>query len=595
MENLRARAAMAAAMMTMLALLSGGALGAAFEEEPFAVTSAAPQTVGAGETFDLTVRFALAEGVHLYKDQIELTWDELRGAKALEVVKPKGKDFPDLTSVVEGATTEAYEGSVAIVVRFEATGKPGSTVAIKGKVGYQGCTDVMCFRPMTEPIAHELTVSGKSAAAPAAPEAVATAGLWGLILRLLSAFGAGVAVSFTPCVYPMIPVTIAIVAGRGERTKLQKVGRTLVYVLGIAVTYAVAGLIVAAVGAKAQALIQSAWFRVPISALFVALALSMFDVIALQMPGAGSGLTDKVAGKVSGIPGIFVLGIVSGLIVGPCATAPLAGMLTYIAKTGDKWLGFWMLFSMAWGMGLILIVAGVSTAALPKAGGWMVWVKKLLGFVMLWAAAYFVAPYIGASLYYLATALVLLAGAVFLGGLDALAADAGFGARLKRFAGLVAVFAAVVFLVAASPPILARLGVSLSTGPSGASLGEKTTTGSPPPGTREGPFVWADAKLVDEAVASGKPVILDFWATWCAVCKQMDRTTLADPRVLAELGRFAALKIDFDKHTDLDDRFGVRTAPAYIFFDSKGSELKSLRIDEKTGADGFLGILKQVQ
>lgn len=563
-------------------------------EEPFVVSSSlSAQQVGPGETFELTVSFTLGEGVHLYKDKIEFTWEELSGAKALEVVKPKGKDFPDLTTMEEGDTIEAYEGSVDVVVRFEATGEAGGTAVLKGEVGYQGCTDVMCYRPMTEPIAHKLPIGGSAVEAGEPAEA---GGLWGYLLRILSAFGAGVLISFTPCVYPMIPVTIAIVAGRGERTKLAAVGRTLVYVLGIAITYAVAGLVVAAVGAQAQSFIQSAWFRVPIAVLFVALALSMFDVITIQMPGAGSGLTDRVASKVSGIPGVFALGIVSGLIVGPCATAPLAGMLAYIARTGDRWLGFWMLFAMAWGMGLILIVAGVSTAALPKAGGWMVWVKKLLGFVMLWAAAYFLSPYIGSTAYYLATALVLLAAAVFLGGLDALGSEAGFGARMKRLVGLLAVFAALIFLLAASPPILARLGVDLAAGGGGgAEAAQAPPAASAEPGERDGPFVWADAAMVDAAIASDRPVVLDFWATWCAVCKQMDRTTFQDPRVVEELGRFAALKIDFDKHTGLADRFGVRTAPAYIFFDSQGNELEDLRINEKTGADAFLKTLGQVE
>lgn len=587
---------MALCIVAVLVLASAGPHALAGEdEEPFVVSSSvSAEQVERGESFELTVRFTLAEGVHLYKDKIEFAWDELTGARPLEVVKPKGRDFPDLTSMVEGATTEAYEGSADIVVRFEATGEAGGKVVVKGKVGYQGCTDMMCFRPMTEPIAHTLSITGSEQEGAAAGDG---AGLWGFLVRILSAFGAGVLVSFTPCVYPMIPVTVAIVAGRAERTRLETVARALVYVLGIAITYAVAGLIVAAVGAEAQSFIQSAWFRVPIGVLFVALALSMFDVIAIQMPGAGSGLTERVASKVSGIPGVFALGIVSGLIVGPCATAPLAGMLAYIARTGDRWLGFWMLFSMAWGMGLILIVAGVSAAALPRAGGWMVWVKKLLGFVMLWAAAYFVSPYIGSTAYYLATALVLLAGAVFLGGLDALERDAGFGARLKRFAGLVAVFAALIFLVAASPPILVRLGVNLSVG--GDSGGAKaigaTGSTSPPPGTREGPFVWADETMVDEAIQGGKPVVLDFWADWCAVCKQMDRTTFKDPRVVEALGRFAALKIDFDKHPKLADRFGAFTAPAYIFFDSQGSQLKALRIDEKTGAADFLKTLEQVK
>ena len=582
------------ACCAMLAVLLvsqiAGAAGLGFGEEPFIVSVNVPAEVPAGGTFDLTVNLSLDEGVHLYKNTIAFTWERIKGATHTQTIKPEGKPFPDLNSLVEGAMTEAYEGSVDIVARFKVTGNPGDMVLVKGKMSYQGCTGTMCFRPMDSPIGRELlTVEGvdvapTTSAAPttAAPATSAPAagglGLGGFLWRVLLAFLAGLGVSLTPCVYPMIPITIAIIGGRKEQSKLRGVGLTAIYVLGIAVTYAIVGLLVATIGGRVQSVLQSPWLRFPIAGLFVLLALSMFDVIAIQMPGAGSGVLDKVASRFTGPLGIFLLGIASGIVVGPCVTAPLLGVLTYIADTGNKLLGFWMLFALAWGMGVTLMAAGVSVSLLPKAGGWMNWVKSLMGFILLWAGAYFVSPFIPEGLYYLITALVLLGGAVFLGGLDTLTPDSGAIARVKRLLGLVAVLSgAALFFVGAAD----LMDLKLAPASGVAAEGEAS------------PFTKANGPMIDAALKSGEPVVLDFTATWCGICKELDRKTFSDSRVAKALGRFRALSVDFDANPNVVKRYKVPGPPMIIVFDRDGTQRTDLSFAGFKGPDEFLQILEQ--
>jgi thiol:disulfide interchange protein DsbD len=554
----------------------------------FQVSSAvSAKEVPAGGTFDLTVTFDLAKGIHVFKDKIAFTWQELYGVRQAEVVLPKGELADDPFAGEPGKKTEVYEGSAKIVVRFEATGKPGEKIAIKGTVKFQGCSNETCYLPMRRPIQQELAIAAGAVAptppkpatgavaAPTPPRPAtatrvtevpsATPARRSGLLQILWGFVLGLGLSVTPCVYPMVPITVAIIGGRQERRTRRVVALTLLYVLGIAITYALIGLLVASVGEGVRSFLNSPYVLVPIAAIFVALALAMFDVWTLQMPASLSHLTSGLAGRRLGPFGVFLLGAVSGVVAGPCVTAPLAGLLIEIAKSGDRFLGFWTLFAVAWGMGIVLIAAGISTSLLPRAGTWMDWVKKLLGFILLWAAAYFLSALTGDKVFYALTAALLLAGAIFLGCLDSLTAQSAFGDRVKHFLGLVAVFAAAAFAYKS------------------ATLTQETV------------FVAGDERTVDAALRSGQPVILDFWATWCVSCKELDRETYTDPRVIKALGRFRALKIDADDNPELAQRFGLVGVPTVLLFDSGGKERKDLGFSGFKGPENVLAILEQVK
>ena len=566
------------ALAILLALALWPALAAfaaeGFEEEPFQVSSAiAPAEVPAGGELTLSVTFKLRADVHLYKDKIKFDWEELKGATQKEVVKPKGKMIPDLLSGEPGATLEAYEGSAIIAVKFLATGAAGERAVIKGTVGYQGCTDQLCFRPAKFAVAHEVPIVA-GAAAP-----TGHAGWLFVLKQLAKAFVYGLVLSLTPCVYPMIPITMAVIGGQRSASRRRAILLSAVYVLGIAITYAALGVLVASLGASVRLALQSPYVLAGIAAVFVLLALGMFDVVTIQAPAFLGGLGGKVVGRGKGAPAILLLGIVSGLAAGPCVAGPLLAVLTEIATMGNRLLGAAMMFTLAWGMGVLLIAAGASTGLLPKAGAWMVWVKHLIGFVLVWAAIYFLRPVVGEAAFWLASAGVLLAAAVFLGGLDALTPESGFADRAKRLAGLVAILLAAV---------LGFTGLRDETRPAPAGSVQLPQVD---------PFLHGDPDLVKEALASGQPVILDFTAEWCGYCKVLDRTTFADPGVVAELRRFRALKLDVDtrRNAELVKRYDVAGPPLIVVFDSKGKLLKKAGYDEVKDPGDFATFLKQVR
>ncbi|HUT36861.1 MAG TPA: cytochrome c biogenesis protein CcdA [Planctomycetota bacterium] len=576
----KASALLAIALWPALALALEG-----FEDPPFQVASTlAPAEAAAGGELTLTVTFTLRADVHLYKDSIKFRWDELKGVVEKEVVKPKGKEIPDLNSTEEGATAEAYEGAASVTVKFQVTGAAGETASIKGTVGYQGCTDRQCFRPAKFAISYEAAIVAGAAAPPSegpAPAAAAREELgWLFVLKQLAkAFVWGLALSLTPCVYPMIPITMAVIGGQKEASRLKAILLSGVYVLGIAITYSALGVLVASLGASVRQAFQLPAVLVGIAAVFVLFALGMFDVVTIQAPAFLGGLGDRVVGRKKGVVGVLLLGVVSGLAAGPCVAGPLLSVLTEIAAIGNRALGAAMMFALAWGMGLLLIVAGASTGLLPKAGKWTLWVKHLIGFVLLWAALYFLRPVVRETAFWLGSAGLLVAGVVFLGGLDALTPESGFAARAKRVLGIAA-------LVVAG--WCALVGLDL----------EPRAGVGPVPGTAQpDPFLHGDPDLFKEALAAGKPIVLDFTAEWCGYCKVLDRTTFADPAVVAELKRFRALKIDYDasRNAELVKRFDVPGPPLIVVLDSNGELVKKLGYDEAKDPDKFAAFLKQVK
>ena len=393
-------------------------------------------------------------------------------------------------------------------------------------------------------------------------------------------FGAGLVMSLTPCVYPMIFITAAIVAGRGQKGKLSALAGSLAYVLGLSVVYGLLGLLVAALGGGIRFHLEQWYVRVPMAALFALLALGMFDILSF---GFGESFVARVrtslAGK-AGLVGIFAMGAVSALAASPCLTAPLLGLLTVIAQTGNKVLGFWALFAMAWGMGLVLIIAGASTGLLPKAGGWMNWVKRLLGFVLLWAAAYFLKPVIGIPAYQVATGAVILAGAVFLGGLDRLSAESGSRERVKGAAGLIAI-------VLGAAVMLEGLGL-LAPGAAPVATGGELAQGDP---------VWIEADEADhdKALFLQAPMVIDFTGDACPVCDRLDRETLRDGRVLTRIkdAGFVALKVNASREESLRERYGLQGVPTVVLLDAKGNEVD--RFSGFMGPEEFLAFLAKAE
>lgn len=571
----------------LLTLLAAAAYG-----ENFVVTSTVePQSARPGGTVDLSVKFTLAEGIHLYKDKITFDWEQTDGIVPGNPALPKPITVPDPLDASGRAVIEAYEKSVTVIVPMTVDSEAAGTKNVIGVVHYQGCTDTMCFMPMQFRLSHDVQVAGLAVPAvqqppagglqqpvadsTAAAQPTPAAAEQGFLVRVLMAFGVGILISLTPCVYPLIPITAAIVSGgrqTGEGGVLESLLRSVVYVLGLSIIYAALGVLSATLGGAFSQWLKTAWVIVPVAIVFVALGLSMFDLFTIQTPSFISGRASPRR-STRRLVDVFTLGLVAGIVATPCVAAPLAGMLTFIATTGNRLLGFCMLFSLAWGMGLFLIIIGTTAGSfMPKAGSWMEWIKKALGFAMFWAAAYFAMPVIGSEVYKLISAIIIVAAVVFLGGLDTLSPSSGFANRLKRTVGIVATILAVLLLIDAVGNMTGR-----RFGAPSASYQAST-----------GAFTPSDGAALERALASGRPTVVELYADWCTICKKLERTTLSSAEVASRLANVNALKLDYDRNSELISKYNIPGVPTIMFFDDAGREARGLRLSGYVEPDKLL-------
>jgi len=382
-----------------------------------------------------------------------------------------------------------------------------------------------------------------------------------LIWRVLIAFGAGVLTSFTPCVYPMIPITIGIIGARDENTPLRRsFGLSLTYVLGLVVVYSVLGLLVGLIGPQVRTAVMSPYVLVTVAVIFGVLALGMLGLYELRLPSSVATRLNAIGGK--GFVGVLLMGMVSGLVASPCTAAPLAGILTFVAVRGDPLVGFLLLFAFAWGMGLLLLVVGTSAGALtrlPRSGSWMVDVKHLFGFVFLAVAVYFVRTFIPEVVYFLTMAACLIAGGVAFGALDSLPADPGTGLRIKKGVALLITVLGLYILIGTLWSQRALLPTSVE------------TTAEAVPEAKWGTDI--DAAFA-EARKEGRPVLIDWTATWCGTCKRMEKEAFPRPEVRKALAQYVPLRIDATeldaKEQKLADKYAYFTPPTLMIAEGDG-------------------------
>jgi len=390
--------------------------------------------------------------------------------------------------------------------------------------------------------------------------------IWVLVLSL---FG-GLLVSLTPCVYPMIPITLSIIGGRQENLSFSKgLGLAAVYVAGLSLTYAILGLAAASFGAQIRGLLQGTAFQAAISILFFVLALSMFDVFMIQAPASLRNRLGNI--KKAGTFGIFLMGMISGLMASPCVAAPLAGILAFIAATGSKFLGFFMLLIFAWGMSVPLLLVGAfsgSLNSLPKAGEWMNRVKEFYGFLMLGAALYFAQPLIGEPWAELLLALVLAAFAAFLGLFSNLPEDSLLSHRILKAFGIVTISVACAFAISATT----KWGYLCMPQPINTQITEKAE------------LIWLTdlTAAKKKALAEGKPVFIDFRADWCTICRELERKVFPRPEIRVLLEKMVTVKIDATNNTPeieaLLQEYSVIGLPTLVVLTSDGTEISDLRM-----------------
>ena len=419
-------------------------------------------------------------------------------------------------------------------------------------------------------------------------------------LVILSLFGAGLLLTFTPCVLPMVPILTSIIVGQGaDRRGADAPTRrafmlSLVYVLAMALTYTVAGVLAGLFGANLAAAFQDPWIVSAFALVFVLLALSMFGFYDLQLPVSWqAGLAALSRRQQGGTwAGVAVMGMLSALIVGPCVAAPLAGVLIYIGRTGDPVLGGVALFALGMGMGAPLMVAGVSAGKLlPKAGAWMNAVKAVFGVMLLAVAIYLLERVVPEPVGLLLWAALFIVAAIYMGALDSLTPGSGGWRRLWKGAGLVTLVYGVLVMVGAAGgggDLFRPLeGVALVSGERGG-----------------GELEFRPVKGVDgltaelePAAARGQVVMFDFYADWCVSCKEMERFTFRDPAVRAALSNVLLLQTDVTANDALDKallaELGLFGPPAILFFGPDGRERRELRVVGFMNAGDFRRVVER--
>lgn len=547
-------------------------------------------------TFSLD--WTIKKGFFLYKNRIKLTETPDSNFHLGLIHFPTALKHTD----ARGKTYIIYRDKLTLPVAILGE-KPGEALL---SIHYQGCSDDgFCYPPQTEQV--KLTIDNQLAltnstlenTADAAPsqdspepssesdklEKLFSANNWGIII--LSFFGFGLLLAFTPCVLPMVPVLSGIIVGHGKDLSTRKAFLlSLSYVLSMSFTYAVVGAIVAMMGSNLQIAMQSPWIISLFSLIFVLLALSMFNFYELRFPVSWQAKLASVTRSHSGghYAGTAIMGCLSTLILSPCVTAPLIGALGYIAQTGNVTLGSIALFFLSLGMGTPLLLIGTSAGKLlPKAGLWMNAVKSFFGIMLIAVAIYLMERILpGPFTMFLWGSLVVFCG-IYMGALTRAESNKG---KFSQGLGIILLIYGLLILIGASQ------GKSNPLQP----LANITTMET----HKESMVVVKTLAELQQALmnAVGTPVMLDFYADWCASCKVMAQTTLQDTKVQTALKNFVVLKVDVTANNAaskaLLNHFDVVAPPTFLFFNAEGEELNNLRLVGEISAPIFYNNLNRV-
>lgn len=560
---------------------------------------------------EILLHWDIADNYHLYRDRIKVGLADT-DAKITTGSIPNGKVVDDPGFGKTQVFYHALDAKVGIV-----TGNSDSAVVV---VGSQGCADAgLCYPPTeqawkvnlksgaVEPLdaAPKTTLDkvvslpGSTQSASSAPQQSAqsepvqrsrtdaithelqTGSIWTIILGFLVI---GLLLAFTPCVFPMIPILAGIIAGQGDKITTRKAFvLSVVYVLAMAVTYTVAGVLAGLFGSNLQAAFQNPWILTAFAGIFVALAFSMFGFFELQLPSSLQSKIMQVQNNQQGgtLIGVAVMGLLSALIVGPCMAPPLAGALIYIGQTGDAVLGGTALFAMSIGMGLPLIIVGtLGGKFLPRAGAWMDAVKNVFGVLMLGVAIWMLERIVPDIVAQALWGILLIGAAVYLSATDPLKEAASGWSRLWKTLGVILLIWGSLILVGVATggkgSVFAPLaGLSMGT-PGGSAQPTAALSFTPVKNLAD-----LNTKLA-QAKAEGKPVMLDFYADWCVSCKEMEHNTFSDPTVIAGLKPFVLLQADVTANNADDKalfkRFGVLGPPTIVFFNAQGDEQKAQQV-----------------
>jgi thiol:disulfide interchange protein DsbD len=581
----------------------------------------------------LQLTWDLAPGTFLYRDKIKLALEGSDGVRLGAYRLPPGEMEHDAV-LPDGRIGEVavYRGRVELTLPLLRT--EAEPVKVTLVAGFQGCAEAgICYPPQTRRIALELppaeqpvgyalrtlqtgtpapTSNADVVVPPTDPPidplepleppaeqdriaAVLAGGNLPAVIGLF--FGFGLLLAFTPCIFPMIPILSGIIAGHGTQITTRRAFiLSLVYVLAMASTYTVTGVLAGLFGANLQAVFQNPWIIAVFALVFVLLALAMFGFFHLQLP---AGLHHRLAllshrQRGGTLLGVAVMGVLSALIVGPCVAPPLFGTLIYISQTGDAVLGGLALFALSLGIGTPLIAIGTSAGKLlPRAGAWMGAVNAFFGVILLGVAILLLERILPTAVAMVLWGLLLIGSAVYLGALTHLPAEASGWSKLWKGLGVCLLIYGGLMLVGAAA------GSKDSLQPlRGIQIGGGADAGGHLNFQRIKTVADLDRELA-AARAAGRPVMLDFYADWCVSCKEMEHDTFTDPRVARELSRFMVLQADVTANDAADQalmqgRYRLHGPPAMLFFSPAGEELRHLRLVGFTPATEFVQHLRRI-
>ena len=558
----------------------------------------------------------LAKDIYLYRDKIKIALVSGEGHALGPISVPRGKKKDD---EFFGPTEVIYDQlNLAIPLMSGAS----ASNRIQLSYSYQGCVeDRICYPPITKyldidagagliRVVDQLDAANAafaglpslSAPGTADPSSAATVSEQdqftaflqdkSLLVIIGLFFLAGVGLTFTPCVFPMIPILSSIIAGQGESiTTSRAFVLSLIYVLAMAVTYALAGAIAGYYGNEFNIQI---WFQDPIilsifAGIFVLLALSMFGFYDLQIPNAIQSRLTAISNSQQGgtLIGVALMGIFSAIIVGPCITAPLVGALFYITQTQDWQLGGLALFALGMGMGMPLLLIGTSAGnILPRAGSWMDAVKSAFGIVLLGVAIWMLERILPSAVTMVLIAALMISSAVYMGALDSLSESSSGWRRLFKSIGLLILiygFAYLIGAAAGSNDLIQPLrGVTAS---AGGSASEQHLSFRQIKGQQGLQLALNDSRQ------QGRASMLDFYADWCISCKEMEKYAFTHPDVLAGLAQVNTLQADVTDNDDLDtalmSALGIYGPPAILFFDASGREIRNRRVVGEMSGEQF--------
>lgn len=593
--------ALAAALA--LAGAAGAQEGAIPEAKELVQATAAAVTVEAGGRAQARVTIRVREGWHInanppkpdYMIPTVVTLTTADGIRASAPVYPAAREQK---FSFEETPLRVYDGEVVVTLPIAAAAAATQGPhTLRGKVSFQSCNDQVCLAPASIPFELVVTVAGTAAAAPGADTTAAVAAptdttsgapsgtgfatgppaggaaaaavdnpiaslfARGSFAAFLGLFAIGLALNLTPCVYPMLGVTVSIFGARRAAPPLQVFGLAAVYVLGMAVMYSTLGVVAAFTGGLFGGALQSPIVLIVIGVLLAALALSMFGLYELQPP---PWMLERAGGaSTTSIVGIFLSGLMVGVIAAPCIGPPVVALLAMVGAKGDPWFGFKSFFTLAMGLGAPYLVLGTFSnllQRLPRSGDWMVWVKKVFGVIMLSVGAFYILLATAPKLAFWVLPVALLVGGLVLGFLDRSAARPGF--RWLKWAVGVLGIAGGIAVIATTP----TQGIAFET---------------------------FDEQKVAATLAEGRPVLLDFTADWCAPCHELERFTFTDRKVKEAMKDYRAFRVDLTKFDSPDvgrwrERYKINGVPSVLFIAPDGTEARAARVEGFLPPERFL-------